>query len=428
MSVHIPGGEAPSEKIPVYIGDHAVPEFIRYCDEQGHKDFLLVADENTYAALGSAVDEELRLRGSDVITVVLKGTEVLANEHFLVRVLLSCDARERLFLAVGSGTITDITRFVSHRTGRAFVSLPTAPSVDGFTSIGAPVVVGGLKQTIVCQAPVAVFADLPTLCSAPRRLLAAGFGDLAGKYLSIADWKLTHLVMGDRYVEHIADYMLRAAATCADRVEEIAGGSPQSVRLLMEGLIQAGFGMLEFGNTSPAGGAEHHIAHHWEMMMLADQRHAALHGAKVGIASIIAARWYEAVRGMSQEEAAERLDARRRPDPEGEIQNIRRTFGTLADELIPTQQAFIALDEASFEALKHRVLESWQQVQEIAASVPTADQFTTWLRAVGGPLSASEVGLSQEEVHLAVEASHYMRNRFTINKLRLLLGIPHGLD
>ena len=227
-------------RVPVYIGNQAVPEFIRYCERQGLKEFLLVADENTYPALGKAVEDALRAAGMDVVTVVLKGQEVLADEHYLVRLLLNHDRKPRTFLAVGSGTITDITRFVSHRTGRDFISLPTAPSVDGFTSIGAPLVVGGLKQTVICQAPRAVYADLPTLAAAPRRLIAAGVGDLLGKYVSIADWRLGSLLWDERFDADIAARMLSAAQDCAAHTSDIAGGSMESIRQLMDGLIEFG--------------------------------------------------------------------------------------------------------------------------------------------------------------------------------------------
>ena len=171
-------------RVPVYIGNQAIPEFIRYCKQHGLKEILLVADENTYPALGKAVEDALHRVGMDLVTVVLKGQEVQANEHYLVRLLLSYDLKPRTFLAVGSGTITDITRFVSHRTGRDFISLPTAPSVDGFTSPSASLSMGRLKQTIQAQPPVAVFADLATLCSAPLLMIADGFGDILGKYTS----------------------------------------------------------------------------------------------------------------------------------------------------------------------------------------------------------------------------------------------------
>ena len=410
-------------RLPVYIGNQAVAEFIRYCQQQELKEFLLVADANTYRALGETVDKALRAQGFDVVTVVLQGDEVIANEHYLVRVLLGYDRRQRVFLAAGSGTITDITRFVSHRTGRDFISLPTAPSVDGFTSIGAPLVVGGLKQTIICQAPRAVFADLPTLSAAPRRLIAAGFGDLIGKYLSIADWKLGNLLWGEPYDEGIAQHMLGAAQSCAQHAQEIASGSMESIRLLMDGLIEAGFGMLEFGNTSPAGGAEHHIAHHWEMMMLNDHRPAALHGAKVGFASTIAAGWYAQIHNMSRDEAALRLEKARLPDAQEEELKIRSIFGSIADELLPAQEEFLSMSEARFAALKARVLDGWDDVHQIAAAVPPAEEITRWLRMAGGPTSAGELNLSKTEVRLAEDYSHYLRKRFTVNKLRLLLGI-----
>lgn len=410
-------------RLPVFIGNQAVSEFVRYCEAQNLKEFLLVADENTYRALGESVDKTLRAQGADVVTVVLKGEEVLANEHYLVRVFLNYDRKARTFLAVGSGTITDIARFTSHRVGRGFISLPTAPSVDGFTSIGAPLVVGGLKQTIICQPPLAVFADLPTLAAAPRRMIAAGFGDLVGKYISIADWKLGRLLWSERYDEDIAGRMLGAAQDIAAHVQDIASGSVESIRILMDGLIESGFGMLEFGNTSPAGGAEHHMAHHWEMMMLSDHRHAALHGAKVGIASIIAADWYAQLQKMSKDEAYHRLEKARLPNPQEEMLKIKAIFGPIADEILPSQKDFIKMSGSQFEALKGRILDQWQGVQEIAESVPPAQDFARWLRMLGGPVDPSEINLSAEEVRLAKDYSHYMRQRFTINKLRLLLGI-----
>jgi glycerol-1-phosphate dehydrogenase [NAD(P)+] len=411
------------ERLPVFIGNQAVAEFLRYCQQRGLKEFLLVADENTYKTLGKIVGESLCAQGYDVVALVLKGEEVLANEHFLVRVLLKYDRKERTFVAVGSGTITDITRFTSHRAGREFICLPTAPSVDGFTSIGAPLVVGGLKQTIICQPPAAVFADLPTLAAAPRRMIASGFGDLVGKYISIADWKLGHLLWDERFDEGIAGRMLGAAQDIAGHVQDIASGSVESIHILMDGLIESGFGMLEFGNTSPAGGAEHHMAHHWEMMMLSDHRHAALHGAKVGIASIIAAGWYAKVHKMSKEEAHQRLEKTRLPDPQDEAQKIRAIFGPIADELIPAQKDLIDMTGTQFKALKARIVDHWQEVHAIAASVPPAEDFTRWLRMLGGPVDGGEVGLRVEEVRLAKEYSHYLRKRFSINKLRLLLGI-----
>ncbi len=228
----------------------------------------MVVDSNTIPGAGQNCRDGVENTGFDLITVHLKGKEIIADERYLMQVFLQLDRKERVFLAVGSGTITDICRFVSHRSRNPFISMPTAPSVDGFTSIGAPLVVGGLKLTYLCQSPVALFADLPTLAHAPQPLIAAGVGDLLGKLLSAADFKIGHILWGELFDEQIYQRTRQAALGCIEHIDEICCGAEDGVKFLMEGLIEAGFCMLDFGNSNPASGAEHHMSHYWEMKLL----------------------------------------------------------------------------------------------------------------------------------------------------------------
>ncbi len=190
--------------LPVYVGPDALPELVRFCRERQLQHFALIADDNTYAALGARAESELRAQGWDVLTVVLTGEEIGADARSIFQVLLALDRVPRTFIGVGSGTITDVSRVISHRTGAEFISLPTAASVDGFTSIGAPMVIDGAKITVNAHGPLAVFGDLPTLCAAPQPLIAAGFGDLLAKLTSIADWELGALLWGEPYDAEIA--------------------------------------------------------------------------------------------------------------------------------------------------------------------------------------------------------------------------------
>ncbi len=410
--------------IPVYIGRNAIQELVNYGRSNGLEHLTLVADQNTYAALGASVERALRDARFDITTIVLEGAEVVADAHYLVQVFVHTDQQKRTFLAVGSGTITDITRFVSHCTKSSFISLPTAPSVDGFTSISAPLVIGGLKQTIICQPPIAVFGDLATLCAAPHRLIASGFGDMIGKLLSIADWKLGHVLWDERYDEQILQRSRQAALNAANHAAAIGQADEASVALLLDGLIESGFCMSEFGNSNPASGAEHHLSHFWEMQLLWQNKPAILHGEKVGVASILAAQWYAAIRQMNRDQVAARLKTTCLPDREAQIQKIKTIFAPVADQIIHDQRAFLDLTEDMFESLKQRVVDRWDDVQAIAANVPPPQQFTDWLRQAGAPIAGKELGLSKRDVDLAKEYSHYLRNRFTINKLRLILGIP----
>ncbi|KRE83838.1 hypothetical protein ASG89_12020 [Paenibacillus sp. Soil766] len=113
--------------------------------------------------------------------------EVAADEQAIVQLMVDTSLTSKELIAVGSGTIHDIVRFVSHRTKRPFLSVPTAPSVDGFASVGAPLIVRGFKKTIPCSAPEAIFADLGLLAAAPQAMIAAGVGDMLGKHKACVD-------------------------------------------------------------------------------------------------------------------------------------------------------------------------------------------------------------------------------------------------
>ena len=72
---------------------------------------------------------------------------------------------------MGAGTLHDIVRFCSDKTTKPFISIPTAPSVDGFTSMGAPLIVRGVKKTFQTAAPIGVFADIDVLKVAQSRVV-----------------------------------------------------------------------------------------------------------------------------------------------------------------------------------------------------------------------------------------------------------------
>jgi len=409
--------------LPVYIGADAISKLIGYCKENHISQSTLVADQNTYAALGRRLEDTLKNQGVGVKTVVLRGDEVIADEQFIMQVLVHADREDQTYLAVGSGTITDITRFVSHRTKSSFISIPTAPSVDGFTSIGAPIVVGGVKKTFITQPPLAIFVDSPTIGSAPKRLIASGFGDMAGKFTSLADWKLGHILWDEPYDEAIAQRARTAVENCVRIADQIGKGSEDSIHTLMEGLLESGLCMLEFGSSRPASGAEHHCSHYWEMKLLWERRPALLHGAKVGVASILIAEEYEKVRSVTRQELIQQLKDAKLPDREQELQRIRMAYGVTADDVIEAQSEFLNMSADKFELLKQRIINQWSLVQEIAAAVPAPQELAGLLEQAGAETSAQSLGLSDQEVKLALDYGHYLRNRFTVRKLNHLIGL-----
>ena len=126
--------QAAKEKIHFYLGDDTIPALLAYLRKINAANIILVSDENQYKALGFKVEKALQDDGLVVNNVILYGDEISADERYVVQALLPADDTEQLYISVGSGTVTDIVRFVSYRAYSHFVSLPTAPSVDGFAS------------------------------------------------------------------------------------------------------------------------------------------------------------------------------------------------------------------------------------------------------------------------------------------------------
>ncbi len=410
-------------ELPVVIAPDAVPALIDYLRSQRIARVNLVADGNTWRVLGQRTALALAAAGVDVKPILLAGEEVTPDEQTVVELLLGAGRQQRPYLAVGSGTITDVTRFASYCTGNDFISLPTAPSVDAYTATGSSLVLRRLKQSVYSQAPVAVFADLDTLCAAPKAMIAAGFGDVVAKFTSVADWKLAALLWDGPYDDAVARRMAAARDRCMDQVALVGAAQPEGIYALIDALIEAGLCMLAFGGSQPAGQSEHYISHYLEMKLVREGRKPVLHGAKTGMATAIIARYYQQIRQMSRDEAAQRLAASPRPDRDAEIERIRLAYGDLAGAVITEQAPFLDWNEADYSRLKQRILDRWPEVQAVAAEVPSPDALTDLLERAGGTGDYRALGLGDQEMMMAEVYGHYVRNRFTVMKLSRVLGL-----
>lgn len=267
-----------------------------YLMEQGYRSVCLTADQHTYEAAGRALHEHLTQAGIDVTLCMLKPNaqgDVLADASSSFQLLLGMNEDTDVILAVGSGTIHDIVRFVSGRVRRPFISIPTAASVDGFTSAGAPLIIEGVKKTIQTVAPIAIFADLDVLKSAPQELTAAGFADMLGKLTSLLDWQVSRDLGQEPFCQIAYQVTDQALHRCIEHVEAIASGTEEGITILMTSLIESGLSMLSLGHSRPASGGEHHVSHMWEMECIKHKRPHMLHGAQVGVAAVLLTDLYQ---------------------------------------------------------------------------------------------------------------------------------------
>ncbi|WP_054026941.1 sn-glycerol-1-phosphate dehydrogenase [Bacillus sp. FJAT-28004] len=353
---------------PLLVEAGALQEVAPYMKEKQYSRVIIAADAITYDIAGKTLEEAIAAQGISVHVTVIKADrqgDVIADEASIVQLLLDIQQRKaQVVIAAGSGTIHDISRYAAYTAGIPFVSVPTAPSVDGFNSKGAPIIIRGEKKTIAAIGPDAIFADLEILAKAPAAMVAAGFGDMIGKYTSLFDWSFGASEGGEPYSEEVAEITRIALNKCVENASLIASRDQQGIRILIEALIESGLAMLLFGQSHSASGAEHHLSHFWEMEYIRLGKRQLLHGAKVGVACAEISKLYHR---LAAEEAG------------------------LAFTVNP------------------------EKVRAAIAALPDEVQIRTWLKQVGGPTTTEELGVDEELLMISLQEAHLVRpNRYTL--------------
>ncbi len=280
---------APIEAFEISSGAiNKVPELLH-----DYNRIYVVADENTYRAAGEKVEALLKESGQHLRTLVLTGETVLPNEETLGRIILFANdptAKSDLYaysplpdfiLAVGSGTINDSCKLASYRLGVPYGVVATAPSMDGYASAGCAFLYGGSKATVQVTTAKYIIGDLDVLAEAPYDMMLAGIGDMFGKYVGILDWELARDYSGEYFCDTIASDVIRATDKCLQSGYDLANRDKETVKSIMEGFLVTGLGMTYIGNSRPASGAEHIVAHAWELYDVEHGHKPHLHGLEV---------------------------------------------------------------------------------------------------------------------------------------------------
>lgn len=404
-----------------------LPEIVR---RHGlHGGALLVADPITYEVCGRQVAAHLE-GVCPVRTAVLGGPDGLEANEETVRAPLEYLSDDTGFMiAVGAGTVNDIVKYAATQAGVPYLAVPTAPSMNGYTSLVVALMSGGLKATAPGNPPVAVVGDLEVLCAAPDPMIKAGLGDIIAKWTSNADWYLGHRVKGDYFCALPTSIIRDLEAKYCREPERLAAADPTAVAALAEALMYSGISMVVAGTSSPASGAEHLISHTLDMRASLVGRRHELHGAQVGVATIFVAALYEEV--CRWDPARLDLAALRKGYPalEAHAEVARAFFGSLTDAVMgqfEQKQMPWHEKQIELEALAAR----WREmISGIRPYLKPAHQIRSILQRAGAPATAAQLGLGAEEFLATVRHARMIRSRYTVLDLAQDLGLlPEVLE
>ena len=366
------------------------------------RNLLVVADKNT-------------LRAADGIL------EILEKGGFAFRLHLYDNFREPLIeeanaiakmakevegiLSIGTGSLNDVCRKAALDADRAFAIFATAPSMDGFASGTAPIIENGAKSTLPARQPSIVIADTEILAASPAVLKAAGFGDVIGKYIALADWRISTLLVGEYYCEQIANLVRDALERMVAMADRVTGNDEETAGFIMETLILTGIAMALAESSRPASGAEHQISHLWGMKQLDAGVLSDFHGKKVGVATAKLARVYHRV--------AE-LDAPNFVPDRTDMDAVYAAYGERFRDFITEMNRSPITERVTPEMLR----DAWPQIQRIIKEeIPPVDELLAVMHRAGAATEYHEIGVDDTLAEIGLRYHSYMRSKVVLTRL-----------
>jgi len=410
------------------------------------RDALLIADEHTLEAAGHAAEAALHNAGVPVRRLILeprsndlsgqpgspnthRDDHLIAEDGIITSVQTLLASTEAIVVAVGAGTINDIGKYASFKLGREYIAVPTAASMNGYTSTIAAVLVGGVKRTLPCGQPIAIFADTGVLMRAPPHLNLAGFGDLLSKPVSQGDWLLSHFVRDVPYATRPNEILEDLFRELLDQAAPIGKADEYGLHVLMEAILVSGFSMAVAGSSAPASGGEHLVSHYWDMEQL-DQHLPllGLHGTQVGIATRLSAMLFERFLAIDpatiDPTALAALAAKKHAPTASDFATRHRTLGAgVVSEIgiqLARKQRYGADLERELTLIKDRWPTIFDRIGQVMLPVATIEKA---LREAGCPDRPSQIGCTIERAIHALIVCRDMRDRYVALDLMDDLGL-----
>ncbi len=380
------------------------------------KTAVIVADNNTWEVAGKNVLASLEAAGvPHEESFVFTDEDLYAEWKFVEELKARLEKTDNIAIAVGSGVINDLTKYVSHLLNRKYMCVGTAASMDGYTAYGASITKDGNKQTFDCPAPHGFVMDPVIAAAAPKELAASGYADLIAKIPAGADWLLAD-VTGNEKVDQFAWGLvqdgLREALSAPAAVH---AGDVEMTEKLSEGLLMSGFAMQAILSSRPASGTEHQFSHCWDMENLCFEGKHVSHGFKVGIGTLASTASIE----FLLEKDIANLDVDKCVEAwkswEEQEKEIYEVFegkpGHIARALKETRDKYVTKEElrVQLEALKAAWPELSKQIRE---QIISFDEVHENLRLVGAPYEPEHIGVSRERMKKTFLFIPYMRSRY----------------
>ena len=389
------------------------------------RDAVLIVDCNTWQVAGEKVFA--LMRGAGIPTTVFH----IPDEHFhaewkyIEMVDKVLDDTGAVAVSVGSGVINDLCKLCSYHHGQSYLSVPTAASVDGYSSFGASISYKGLKQTFECPAPVAIVADVEVIATAPAKMTAAGYADLAAKNPCGAEWMIADLFGTEPIIpeawhmlQDVLDEMLASA-------EGVAKGDLKAISLLFEGLTLSGFAMQAARSSRPASCTDHLFSHYLDMTGHTYKGELQSHGFQVAIGTLTMCAFFDEFLKFDLTKLDVDKCVAAWPSLEEEHARARKIFEGFVDPELGVRSIDVKYaDKEGVREQLTKVRDQWPELRgKYRRQVYPFEKMQRLFRIVGAPADPSDIGLTRAQLLAIVPYTQLMRHRINLLDLAKRAGI-----
>lgn len=343
--------------------------------------------------------------------IVLEANGLRAEDTVIEEMMKKLDKPE-VIVAYGAGTIMDFGRYPAYKLGIPFVAVPTLASSDGFTANICSAILNGQKKSTPMCAPVLVVADLDIIKGAPARLVASGINDILSKYISLLDWKVSHLVAGEYYCPMVADLAQEALDIMRKAADEYVATGVADHEAMTMAQMKSGLTMQLLNHSRAASGAEHLMAHLVEMQPPRFENAEGIHGECVGVGTFACIKEYHRLASLPTPKA--------KPfEPLSEAW-IREKFGDrLAPGIIKENENDVL---ATFDP--QNIVDHWDEIRAMINELPSVEEAEALYKGCNAKYLPEHIGIDPALEQEMLPISAAIRNRLTL--VRMLRVLDFG--
>jgi glycerol-1-phosphate dehydrogenase [NAD(P)+] len=346
------------------------------------------------------------LRNKEVAVLVYEGYDILVpNEEAIQKLTDNVTDKTDLIIGIGSGVLNDLCKYVSFTKKLPYFVIATAPSMDGYASNAAAMIIENMKITYEAHVPSVIIADVDILKNAPIELIKSGYGDIIGKYSALNDWKLSRIVKNEYFCEYVYDLTYQMVKTTEELGSRLLERDEYSIKTLMESLIIVGIAMSYVGNSRPASGSEHHLSHYFEVVGLLNHEPYFLHGIDVAYSTVITAKLRKDLLGI---DIPKQIAEFNKNKWEEEIHTI---YSEAGPGIINLQNSLGWYEDPN----KMKIyMDHWKEISQVLSETPDSEDIIKILNQVKLFYDDFESLYGKEKIKDGIWYAKDLKNRYTV--------------